>query len=117
MSYSSRLDDLNYHIEDVTIEVVSNGSLAVDRYKSEVYDAILMDVQMPVMNGFEATAKIRELEQSKQDQKRTPIIAMTASLLKLEIQKCYEAGMDNYIPKPYNVDQLIGALHEEIKEG
>ncbi len=109
-------DDLAFYIEEVTIDTVENGALAVEKFKTENYDLILMDVQMPEMNGFEATKKIREIEQSTGREKRIPIIAMTASLLKSEIDHCYESGMNNYIPKPYSSNELVGTIYQELKE-
>ena len=70
---------------------------------------------MPEMNGFEATKKIREFEKQKGKTTSIPIIAMTASLLKTEIESCYDAGMDNYIPKPYTLEELIGPIFKELR--
>ncbi len=109
-------DDLSFYIEEVKIDVVKNGVLAVEKFKAEDYDLILMDVQMPEMNGFKATKKIREIECTEGVKTATPIIAMTASLLKTEIDNCYGAGMDNYIPKPYKAEELIGAIYKELRE-
>ena len=96
-------DDLNWYIPKVNITVVENGKLAVEAFSKEVFDVILMDVQMPEMNGYQATKAIR----SKEEETRIPIIAMTASLLKNQIDKCYNAGMNGYIPKPYKPEQLV----------
>ncbi|KAA3641267.1 MAG: response regulator [Bacteroidetes bacterium] len=106
-------DDLEYYIEEVTIDVAENGQEAIEKYKSETYDIILMDVQMPEVNGFEATRGIRSIEAENKIKKPIPIIAMTASLLATEINNCYEAGMNNYIPKPYKVNELIGTIFQE----
>jgi len=108
-------DDLNFHIEGIHIEVVENGSLAVEKFKTENFDLILMDVQMPEMNGFEATKNIREIEKQEGRKVAVPIIAMTASLLKTEIDSCYQAGMDNYIPKPYTTEELIKPIFIELR--
>jgi CheY-like chemotaxis protein len=110
------VDDLNYYISEVKIDVAANGNVAVNKYQSENYDLILMDIQMPEMNGREASRKIRELEAVQGRQNPIPIIAMTASLLKLEIDLCYEAGMTNYIPKPYKIEELIGAIYSESQK-
>ena len=107
-------DDLDFYIEGVNVEVAANGALAVEKFKTGNYDLILMDVQMPEMNGFEATLKIRDIEANEDREKRIPIIAMTASLLKSEIENCYTAKMDNYIPKPYKAEELIGTIHEMV---
>ncbi|MFK7776311.1 MAG: tetratricopeptide repeat protein [Saprospiraceae bacterium] len=108
-------DDLSFFIKDVKIDVVENGALAVEKFQQGNYDLILMDVQMPVMNGFEATRKIREIEKSEGKETAIPIIAMTASLLKTEVDNCYDAGMDNYIPKPYKPEELIAPIFSEMK--
>ncbi|MEZ4953867.1 MAG: tetratricopeptide repeat protein [Saprospiraceae bacterium] len=108
-------DDLSYYIEEVKIDSVKNGALAVEKFKTGDYDLILMDVQMPEMNGFEAARMIREIEEKEGKGNAIPIIAMTASLLKSEVDNCYAAGMDNYIPKPYKAEELIGPIFKEIK--
>jgi signal transduction histidine kinase len=110
-------DDLTYYLEDVKIDTVQNGLLAVEKFQVNDYDLILMDVQMPLMNGIEASQKIRELEKKKGIGKIIPIIAMTANLLKTEIDSCYRAGMNNYISKPYQSEELIGPIYEELKKG
>lgn len=108
-------DDLSYYIKGVTVETVTNGALAVEKFNTASYDLILMDVQMPEMNGFEATKKIREIEKEAGSADKMPIIAMTASLLKTEVDSCYAAGMDNYIPKPYTLEELIGPIFKELR--
>ena len=86
-----------------SIVVVENGQEALDQAKEQKYDLILMDMQMPVMNGFEATQKIRELEEYK----NTPIIALTAFAMKGDREKCLEAGATDYIPKPIDSQEFI----------
>jgi signal transduction histidine kinase/CheY-like chemotaxis protein len=107
-------DDLSYYFEGVTIDVVENGALVVEKFNAGDYDLILMDVQMPKLNGFEATRKIRAIEKEAGTGKAIPIVAMTASLLKSEVANCYTAGMDNYIPKPYKAVELVGTIYEEL---
>ncbi|MFY0631775.1 MAG: response regulator [Flavobacteriaceae bacterium] len=108
-------DDLSFYIKNSAIEIVENGALAVEQFKENQYDLILMDVQMPEMNGFEATKKIRELEKQSEEPTPIPIIAMTASLLKTEIENCYRAGMNDYIPKPYTLEELIAPIYKAVK--
>ena len=108
-------DDLSFFIKGITIDTVENGTLAIEKFKTHQFDLILMDVQMPVMNGFEATKKIREIERLENRKAAIPIIAMTASLLKTEIDNCMMAGMDNYIPKPYTTQELIGPIFKELR--
>lgn len=86
-----------------SIVVVENGQEALDQAKQQKYDLVLMDMQMPVMNGFEATEKIRQLP----DYKDTPIIALTAFAMKGDREKCIEAGATDYIPKPIDSQEFI----------
>ena len=87
------------------VTVVEDGKLAVEANEREKYDLILMDVQMPVLNGFDATAAIRE--QERRGDRRTPIIAMTAEAMKGDRERCLKAGMDDYISKPIDPQALI----------
>ena len=86
-----------------SIVVVENGLQAYEQVQTQHYDLILMDMQMPVMNGFEATQKIRELD----DYRETPIIALTAFAMKGDREKCLEAGATDYIPKPIDSQEFI----------
>jgi CheY-like chemotaxis protein len=86
-----------------SIVVVENGQEALDQVKEQKYDLILMDMQMPVMNGFEATQRIRLLEEYR----NTPIIALTAFAMKGDREKCLEAGATDYIPKPIDSQEFI----------
>jgi CheY-like chemotaxis protein/HPt (histidine-containing phosphotransfer) domain-containing protein len=88
-------------------DVAGNGSEAVSAVRRIPYDAVLMDCQMPEMDGFEATAKIRERELSSQ---HIPIIAMTAHALKGDRERCLEAGMDDYIAKPIKLESIKEVL-------
>ncbi|MEZ6129349.1 MAG: PAS domain-containing protein [Planctomycetaceae bacterium] len=87
-----------------TIILAANGAEAVERYRSERFDVVLMDVQMPVMDGLEATAGIRRFEQ--QSGFRTAIVAMTAHAMKGDRERCVESGMDDYLSKPIRGHQL-----------
>ncbi|WP_417346481.1 ATP-binding protein [Ferrimonas sp.] len=91
------------------VEIANNGQEATNMVLAGEYDLILMDCMMPVMDGFEASRQIRQLEE-RQQRRRTPIIALTASVLDDDVQACYDAGMDYYVPKPYDKQQLIGAI-------
>jgi CheY-like chemotaxis protein len=107
-------DDLTHYIPGVEIDTAENGKIAVACFEENTYDLVLMDIQMPEMNGYDATAKIRLLESGEGEISHVPIIAMTASLLEHEIDKCYKVGMDINIPKPDQIEELIGTIHEEI---
>ena len=87
------------------IEVASNGKEALDKFGTSKYDIILMDIQMPIMNGIVSTKKIREIEASTTS--HTPIIAITANALLGDKEECIEAGMDDYISKPFQIEVLI----------
>ncbi len=91
------------------LTIVESGKEAVDAWDAGNYDIILMDVQMPVMDGVEATREIRMREQS-QNRKPTPIIALTANAMTHQVEEYLEAGMDAHIAKPIQVDQLITTL-------
>ena len=85
------------------IVVVENGEEAVNMANKEHFDLILMDMQMPIMNGFEATEKLRQTEEYKE----TPIIALTAFAMKGDREKCLAAGATDYIPKPIDSKEFI----------
>ena len=91
------------------VSIVSNGGDAVAAWQAEPPDIVLMDVQMPGMDGFAATARIRELERELQ-RPHTPIVAMTAHAMKGDRERCLEAGMDQYVSKPLRVQHLIQAM-------
>ena len=88
-----------------TIDVAENGEEAVRRFRSATYDLILMDVKMPVMDGLDATRKIRALERNAP--KRTPIVAMTAYAMKGDRERCLAAGMDDYLSKPVHREDIL----------
>src|SRR5581483_8401247 len=87
------------------VELADNGFQAVQKFNEKAFDMVLMDVQMPEMDGFQATAAIRKLELTQA--KHTPVIAMTAHALKGDRERCLEAGMDGYIAKPVHIDDLF----------
>jgi CheY-like chemotaxis protein/HPt (histidine-containing phosphotransfer) domain-containing protein len=92
--------------------IVENGIQAVETVTRQSFDLILMDVQMPKMDGFEATAEIRKLE--ARTGSHTPIIAMTAHAMKGDRERCLAAGMDNYISKPITSDALQNMIAELV---
>ncbi len=91
------------------VHIAPNGREACARLEAGRYDLILMDCQMPEMDGFEATRRIREKQIGPC---RTPIIALTAGVLKEERDKCYQAGMDDFLSKPINKDQLKATVQK-----
>jgi PAS domain S-box-containing protein len=90
------------------VTVVHNGRQAIDALDEGRFDLVVMDVQMPEMDGLEATARIRAKQ--RQHGSRTPILAMTAYALKGDRQRCLEAGMDGYIAKPIRAEELFDAI-------
>ncbi|MGD9724486.1 MAG: response regulator [Pirellulales bacterium] len=87
------------------VEIAENGLEAVDRIEKASFDVVLMDAQMPKMNGLQAAAAIRHI--SNADRARVPIIAMTAHALREDREKCLAAGMDEYLAKPVDANELI----------
>ena len=98
------LDDLNGH----RVTIANNGREAVAAAETKAFDLVFMDVQMPEMDGLEATAAIRRREQ--QTERHVPIIAMTAHAMKGDREKCLEAGASDYLAKPVNTEQLLSSL-------
>jgi PAS domain S-box-containing protein len=90
------------------VKSVADGKKALAVAAEESFDLIFMDIQMPEMDGYEATRRIRE--QEKDPQKRTPIVALTAHAMKGDREKCLEAGMDEYITKPVSIDSVMNVL-------
>ncbi len=90
--------------------IANNGREAVEAWETEAFDAVLMDMQMPVMDGLEATKEIRAKE--RELGKHITIIAMTANAMTGDRERCLEAGMDEYIPKPVDVMKLVEVLEK-----
>ena len=103
------LSGAGYHVDAVT-----NGADAVSAVASQTYDAILMDCQMPELDGYEATAAIRTQEASGD---RVPIIAMTAGARREDRERCMDAGMDGYLAKPINMDKLLTLVDNSMRIG
>jgi PAS domain S-box-containing protein len=93
-----------------SVVIAENGAAAVGLWEKDPFDLILMDVQMPEMDGFEATARIREKE--KASGRHIPIVAMTAHALKGDKERCLEAGMDGYVAKPIQREELFAAIEK-----
>jgi CheY-like chemotaxis protein/HPt (histidine-containing phosphotransfer) domain-containing protein len=95
-----------------TVSVAANGKLAVEAYSSGNFDLVLMDVQMPEMDGITATREIRKIDSAKGI--RTPIIAMTAHAMPSDRERCVAAGMDEYMAKPIRGSQLMQMIDEIV---
>jgi len=97
------------------IDSAQNGRIAVEMFMGSVYDIVLMDIQMPVMDGYEATRQIRQRERSD-GRRATPILALTAYALEEEMRKSYEAGCTGHLTKPVSKSALIEAIREHTKD-
>lgn len=97
---------------NMTCDVALNGSEALKAISEKDYDIVFMDCQMPIMDGYESTAKIRLMEG---DKKHTTIIAMTANAMEGDRQKCIDAGMDDYISKPVNFEIMFNMIETNTK--
>jgi CheY-like chemotaxis protein len=105
---SSILNDLGYHCE-----IAHTGKEALEKMKQHSFDLALMDVQMPVLDGYKTTRIIRETE-ARQHKRKLPIIGITAHVLSGNREKCLQAGMNDYIAKPFHLDELQSKLQQYI---
>ncbi len=104
-------------MEGATCEVAVNGSQAVKRFaesKPGEFDAVLMDVQMPVLNGYEATKQIRSL--ARADAQTIPIIAMTANAFAEDVKDAIHAGMNAHVSKPVDMEALKETIHRFVRK-
>jgi CheY-like chemotaxis protein len=97
------------------VELAGNGRLALAALERQDFDLVLMDVQMPEMDGFEATAAIRARE--RESGRRVPIVAMTAHAMKGDRERCLAAGMDAYVAKPVAKRDLLEAIARVVPPG
>jgi CheY-like chemotaxis protein len=98
------------------VDVVATGLEVLAALERTSYDLILMDCQMPEMDGLEATAMLRLKEQQQNHKRRTPVIAVTANVFEGELERCLEAGMNDYISKPFNMDELRQVLQQWLDQ-
>jgi CheY-like chemotaxis protein len=94
------------------VSAAGNGLEAVALFEHQAFDLVLMDVQMPQMDGFEATAALRAKEARSGG--HVPIIALTAHAMKGDAERCLQAGMDGYVSKPVKADTLFAAIDEAM---
>ncbi len=97
---------------EISYDVADNGAIALEKVQDNDYDVVLMDLQMPTMDGYTATAKIRDLQDTKY--KKLPIIALTASAMLEERNRVYTVGMNDYVTKPFNPHELYSAINRHV---
>jgi CheY-like chemotaxis protein/nitrogen-specific signal transduction histidine kinase len=110
-SFNQEIAKTLLEMKGATVEIAENGVAAVERFQNSAegyYDAVLMDIHMPVMNGFEATKAIRGM--SRNDAKKVPIIAMTADAYDQDVKNCMDAGMNSHVAKPIDPEYLYHEL-------
>ena len=100
------LADFNFEVD-----IAENGQIAIEKLSELKYDLILMDLHMPEMNGFETTLHIRKIMKSQ-----IPIIALTADVTQIDIDKCMEVGMNDYISKPIDEKLLYSKISNALKK-
>ena len=96
------------------VVIANNGVEAIEKFRESKFDVILMDIMMPVMDGIEATVKIREIERLDHIEWRTPIIALTANTMDNDRDKCISYGMDDFMAKPFDIE-LLKSIFIELK--
>ncbi|MBS1783261.1 MAG: tetratricopeptide repeat protein [Bacteroidetes bacterium] len=107
-------DTLKDLLPDIIIDIAINGKEAVKRVQHQMYDIVLMDIQMPLMDGVTATKTIRQLNGVE---KNTKIIAMTANVFQEDVQHYFEAGMNAYVAKPFQADELLLKMAAVVADG
>jgi len=94
------------------VTIANNGVEAIERFREQKFHVILMDIMMPIMDGLEATVKIREEEQKNGITERTPIIALTANTMDNDREKCISYGMDDFMAKPFDMAKLKSIFND-----
>jgi len=114
---------INQKVAKMTLErmghnvtIAENGEIAVEKFLSTEFDLVLMDVQMPIMSGIDATKQIRKIEEAINKPKGIPIIAMTANVMKQDKDEYLASGMDDYISKPFKLAELLSLLDKYNKQ-
>ncbi len=102
---SFNLRKFNYNVV-----AVGNGIDAIEEFKANSFNLVLMDLMLPGMNGYDITKEIRKYEKDSAVENPVPIIAITANTLDNDREKCFEVGMNDYLSKPFNANQLIDKI-------
>lgn len=98
------------------VDIAENGEVAVEKFLANEYDIILMDVQMPIMNGIDATRQIRKIEEAINKSKGIRIVAMTANVMKQDKEEYLASGMNDFVSKPFKINELINVLEKINKK-
>jgi CheY-like chemotaxis protein len=106
-----------FNLKKLNCEItpVSNGKEALENFKNNSYDLILMDIMLPEMNGYEITTEIRKFEKLKEIKNPVTIIALTANTYENDKEKCFNVGMNEYLSKPFSAQQLIKTIEKYIQ--
>ncbi|HEY5509701.1 MAG TPA: response regulator [Prolixibacteraceae bacterium] len=104
---NQKLLTINLSKLNCIVTVTNNGQEGFDFFKKQKFDVILMDLMMPIMDGYEASIEIRKFEREDESRGHTPIIAFTANTLNNDFQRCMENGMDYLMEKPFNSYKFI----------
>lgn len=104
------------NILNCNVSIAVNGLEAVKKFEEDKFDLVFMDCQMPEMDGYEATRRIREIEQKHTGEKRVPIVALTAGAGRQDRNRCRDAGMDNYLPKPFSLADINRMVSQYMGE-
>ena len=106
-------NDLNQKLMKISLSrynyivtIAENGLIGVQKFKNQKFDLILMDIMMPIMDGFEATSEIRKIEDNDKSLGHTPIIAFTANTINNDREKCLQGGMDDMLEKPFDIKEF-----------
>ncbi|MCP5102926.1 MAG: response regulator [bacterium] len=119
--FNQKVAIFNLQKFDHRVHLAENGKVAVEKFKTNNYDLILMDIQMPIMDGYEATEVIRRIEEEKNKNSdreyHTPIVAMTANTMKEDMERSFQAGMDAHLAKPFNSEKFLTVIHDIAARG
>jgi CheY-like chemotaxis protein len=109
---------VTFHLKKFNFDVVcvTHWREAMEEVKNTPPDIILMDIMLPEKNGFEITSEIRDFEKRSAKPYRIPIIALTANTLDNDKDKCIQAGMDDYLPKPFSPEELYSIIEQFIEK-
>lgn len=106
----------NLRKQNYNVTTASNGTEAISKIKNNTFDLVLMDIMLPEMDGFEITAEIRKHENKAGIEKQVPIIALTANTLDNDRDKCIQAGMNEYLAKPFTAQELVAVIQKFIQK-